>query len=80
MLSYSFDQGINILDTAEMVSTELCIIAFPLLTQFPYRLKFNSVIYEPINKRLTWFFVWNIHSSFYALVPSSTQKGDSRED
>ena len=50
MLSYSFDQGINILDTAEMVSTELCIIFFPLLTQSPYHLKFNSVIYESIHK------------------------------
>jgi aryl-alcohol dehydrogenase-like predicted oxidoreductase len=47
MLSYSLDQGINIIDTAEMVSS----YPFPLLALFPYPLKFSSAINEAIHER-----------------------------
>jgi hypothetical protein len=64
MLSYSFDQGINILDTAEIVSTVLFIQPLSYLLML-------ILILSALNHNLAFF----CH-----LVPNSTQERDSRED
>jgi hypothetical protein len=66
-LSFSFDQGVNILDTAEIVSTD-CFLSF--INCFSYLLKLSYQATFSISK----FF------PFWPLVSSSNEQGNSRED